>query len=96
MRRSEEDTRHRRTPKKTTITKARPKKPGTPPRPGHYKVVTEGGSAIVDGDFPSRAAARRQAAAMATYTPAVAKGKPPADPITVGYCWVELPEAAGS
>ena len=68
-----------------------PKLP-TPPSPGHYRAVTMGGNGLVDGDFPSRSAARRQAVAMATSTPVVAKGSPPADPITVGYCWVETPE----
>lgn len=82
MRRSEENSRQRWTPKKTTAPNVRPRRPGVPPRPGCYTLKRSGRSDdTIQGEFPSRAAARRAAVAL------WGQG---------GYCWVELPEATGT
>jgi len=60
----------------------------TPPKPGRYAVDTLKGSRLVEGDFPSRAAARRLALDLATVTP-----KDSTDELVRGYIWISLPEA---
>lgn len=63
-------------------------KHATPPRPGRYTVNTLDGSRLVEGDFPSRAAARRLALDLATVTP-----KDSTDALVRGYIWISTPEA---
>ena len=64
-------------------------KHATPPRPGNYTVDTLDGTRIVEGYFPSRAEARKVAAAIATITP-----KDSTDPLVRGYRWISRPFAA--